>query len=153
MAQQRQQRGFTLVEIMIVVVIIGLLVTMGLPAFQSAREASQNARFYNDCRTFATAAETYAFEMGMIVGDPGTGDVPADFEDYIKIEKWEGKPSIGGDWDFDLDFGYFGVGAVDYTVPDAQIQKLDEKFDDGDLTTGLIRSESGRVYYVIGNDT
>src|SRR5688572_24074371 len=42
--------AFTLVEIMIVVVIIGLLVTMAMPAFQKIRSASQDKAVLNNAR-------------------------------------------------------------------------------------------------------
>jgi type IV pilus assembly protein PilA len=39
---RRSNPGFTLVEIMIVVVIIGLLAAMAIPAFQKVRQSSQD---------------------------------------------------------------------------------------------------------------
>jgi type IV pilus assembly protein PilA len=60
----RSDEGFTLVEIMIVVVIIGLLATLALPAFQKVRTASQDKAVMNNARQMAAAADSYFLESG-----------------------------------------------------------------------------------------
>ncbi len=58
-------RGFTLVEIMIVVVIIGLLATMAIPAFQRVTTASQDKAILNNARQLSSAADQYFLESGI----------------------------------------------------------------------------------------
>ena len=60
-----QIRGFTLVEIMIVVVIIGLLAAMAIPAFQKVRQSSQDKAVLNNARQLAAAADQYFLENGV----------------------------------------------------------------------------------------
>ena len=61
---QNSTKGFTLVEIMIVVVIIGLLAAMAIPAFQKVRVASQDKAVLNNARQMAAAADQYYLENG-----------------------------------------------------------------------------------------
>ena len=56
--------GFTIVEIMIVVVIIGLLCALAIPGFQKVRTASQDKAVLNNARQLASAAEQYFHEFG-----------------------------------------------------------------------------------------
>jgi type IV pilus assembly protein PilA len=58
-------RGFTLVEIMIVVVIIGLLATMAIPAFQRVTQATQDKAVLNNARQLSSAADQYFMESGV----------------------------------------------------------------------------------------
>ena len=57
--------GFTLVEIMIVVVIIGLLAAMAIPGFQKVRVASQDKAVLNNARQLSAAADQYYLENGV----------------------------------------------------------------------------------------
>jgi type IV pilus assembly protein PilA len=61
----RSRKGFTLVEIMIVVVIIGLLAAMAIPAFQKVRQSSQDKAVLNNARQLSAASDQYFLENGV----------------------------------------------------------------------------------------
>jgi len=63
--KNQSSKGFTLVEIMIVVVIIGLLAAMAIPAFQKVRTSSQDKAVLNNARQLAAAADQYFLENGV----------------------------------------------------------------------------------------
>ncbi len=61
---RRLSSAFTLVEIMVVVVMIGLLAALALPAFQKIRIASQDKAVLNNARQLSYAADSYYLETG-----------------------------------------------------------------------------------------
>jgi prepilin-type N-terminal cleavage/methylation domain-containing protein len=73
--------GFTLVEIMIVVAIIGLIIAIAMPSYAKTRESARSKICLENINQIETAKQTWALETGKT-----TGDVPADAEvyDYLK---------------------------------------------------------------------
>jgi type IV pilus assembly protein PilA len=82
MKLNRSKKGFTLVEIMIVVVIIGLLAAMAIPALEKVRSNSAAKAMANDARQIGSAMQqiygTYNLPMDTVFTmtyDPSSGVV------------------------------------------------------------------------------
>ena len=57
-----RSRGFTLIEMLMVVVIIGILVTVMIPRYASTKEKARVTAMKSDLRNLASAEESYYYD-------------------------------------------------------------------------------------------
>lgn len=150
----RKPKGFTLVEIMIVVVIIGLLASMAMSTFNKLREAAQNSATTNDLRIFAGIFNTYQLEEGQWPGDNFPGVVPPGMEDYFpggNAGVFAERTPIGGnyDWDYEVHAGVRAAISVADSIASAeQLTRLETRAD-GQAGGGIYFVTGHRVVHVV----
>ena len=148
------RRAFTLIEILIVVVILGLLAAMVIPQFLDVTGDAQRTAFISSAKIFVAGAKRYELDYGEYP-DKKHGELPDGFGDYIQSNKWESATPIGGEWEAKMDKdGFTAVLGVHYEGDDpnndpAQMLLIDEMADDGDLTTGAFRQFGDKHYFFV----
>ena len=86
-----RRRGFTLVEIMIVVSIIGLLAVIAIPSFITSRTTSQTKACINNLRQIDSAKQQWALENRQTGGaTPAQTDLEPYLVRGISLESYAG---------------------------------------------------------------
>lgn len=89
--------AFTLAEIMVVVVIIGLLAAMAMAAFKRAQERSLASRMANDFRRYAAAFQQYNLSTGTWpAATTVAGDIPANMSGFLPATYSQASAMGGG---------------------------------------------------------
>lgn len=84
------KKGFTLVEIMIVVAIIGLLAAIAIPSFMRARTTSQMNACINNLRQIEAGKDQYSLDKGLTNGAFCTANAAGVNEDEIAFSNLVG---------------------------------------------------------------
>ncbi len=139
MKHHRKISAFTLIEILIVIAILGLLISLSIPAFKRVNMSSENSRIVNDYTIYAEAFKRYAKENGSYPPDGGFIPIPTGMETYLPSD-WTQSP-VGGQWLWD--HNQWGIKAgVALRLPNVgikQMKMVDSLIDDGDLSHGNFR--------------
>ena len=149
------ERGFTLVELLIVVIVLGILASMVVPIIHVGQEDARKTAFASCVKVFVEAAQVFFFKTGEHLEDSASGTVPDGWDTYIDTKAWTSLTPIGGVWDAEQDsFGLtsslgvdFGGGGEDRD--DDYMGDIDDVFDDGALGTGAFRKIAATRYYYV----
>ncbi len=151
----RGAAGFTLVELLIVVIILGVLAAVVIPTMGGVTDDTRITAFATEMSVLADAAERYQVVEDSSLPDTSSGVWPTEWDGYIRQDQFEAPTPLGGVWDTELNsFGVVSAVGAHFNggdVPaDADLAAVDLMMDDGDITTGKVRKlADDRFYYVL----
>ena len=85
MTQQEQRKGFSLVELSVVVIIIGVLAAFGVPRLLKSVERSKSVEAFKYCAEVRAAQENYQSREGTFVMDLSTLDMTQSTPKYFSV--------------------------------------------------------------------
>ena len=66
------RRAFTIIELLVVIVVVGILVAIAIPKFSTIKGMASTAQLRADLRNFATAEESYFYQNSVYASNAAT---------------------------------------------------------------------------------
>ncbi len=173
--KMRNKKGFTILELLVVVAIIAILAVIAVPQFMGAIEKAKVSGQIADCASMGKALIMYNFDMSefpaeganaldvLVTAPAPKGQWTGPYIDRIVTESKWGKAItyhvvtsadiIGGSTDADMEQADLTEGMVVLKITDttADIAAALDANDDNDPKTGVIRANNDGtdVFYVV----
>lgn len=144
------RRGFTLVEILMVIAIIGILATIAVPMYRDYQLRAKAVRLATEVKTAAQAFRTFKLENNTYPADTAAGVTPPEAVTFIGTF-FSTTPSIGGQWNWENNQSGVtaGISVSGHSLTGEELQKVDKLIDNNNLGTGDFRQRGGGYIYVI----